>query len=185
MAPTPKLSTISLIDQAIALVDREGYDSLSVSAVANEMKVAPSALYTYCEGLNGLRNLVAIASTDNLTKRVRDAATGTSGEAAVTAIGIAYRRFSHEYPGQFASTIRPPAAGKAELDAANRSLLDVFVLVYMAMGLDEAQARLAARSTRSAIHGFVALEHSTGTAPGHTEEYQHLLQVIIIGLRRP
>jgi hypothetical protein len=58
----------------------------------------------------------------------------------------------------------------------------VFVLVYGAMGLDAEASHLAARSTRSAIHGFLALEHVTGTTPGHDAEYHHLLATLRRGI---
>lgn len=184
MAPQNKLTTAGVISEAVDIVDRLGYDALSVSAVAAEMAVAPSALYTYCHSLDGLRNLVAVAATNNLTQDVRNAATGTSGEFALNAMASAYREFSHDHPGQFASTLRPPAADNRDLDVANRALLDVFVLVYAAMGLDEDHAWLAATSTRSALHGFLALEHTGGTNPGHADEFGHLLGALIGGLAK-
>lgn len=182
VAPHPKLSTIGVINQAIGLIDQHGYDALSVSAVAHEMEVAPSALYTYCDGLDGLRNLVAIAATNNLIIDVRNAATGAYGDIALNAMGDAYRSFALDHPGQFASTLRPPAVDNDDLNAANTALVDIFALVYAATGFDQARSRLAARTTRSAIHGFLALEHTAGTTPDHSDEYQHLLQALIVGL---
>ena len=52
------------------------------------------------------------------------------------------------------------------------------------MGLTSDASQLAARSTRSAIHGFLALEHTTGTTPAHDAEYQHLLDTLQRGLAR-
>jgi len=183
MAPKPKLSVTSVVGQAIDLVDQHGYDDLTVSAVANEMSVAPSALYTYCDSLDGLRNLVATAATNNLTHEVRNAATGAFGETALNAMGLAYRNFSLSSPGQFAATLRPPFASNEDLVDAEAALLAVFVLVYAGMGFDPAVSLLAARSTRSAIHGFLALEHVTGTTPEHPDEYLHLLQTLHRGLK--
>ena len=181
MAPTPRLSTERVIDCAVDLVDTQGFDALSLTSVADALSVAPSALYTYCDGLEGLRHLVAVAATNNLTDGLRNAAIGTSGDDALNAMGTAYRGFALDHAGQFASTLRP-ARGSVELAAANDSLLSVFVLVYAAMGLDEDRSHLAARSTRSALHGFLALEHTTGTSEEHADEYQHLLDALQRGL---
>jgi len=182
MAPTAKLSTTSVIDEAVNIVDQRGYDALTVSAVATELNVAPSALYTYCDGLDGLRNLVAIAATENLTRDVRDAATGAAGETALNAMAEAYRDFSLLNSGQFAATLRPPKRDNKDLADADSALLAVFVLVYGGMGLDPRASQRAARSTRSAIHGFLALEHVTGTSPLHSDEYHHLLATLHHGL---
>ncbi len=126
---------------------------------------------------------VAVKSTTNLANAIRDAAVGIAGDQAMEAIGTAYRTFAHTNPGQFASTFLPPLSDNDDLAAANRSLLDVFVLVYRAMGLLPDQAHLAARSTRTAIHGFCALELASGRTPDHDVEYRHLLETLRRGLR--
>jgi len=182
MAPIPKLTTAAVVDQAVTIVDDLGFDALSISAVAADLEVAPSALYTYCQGLDGMRNMVAIAATHNLTVDVRNAATGAFGDVALKAIGQAYRNFALRHPGQFASTLRPPPADNGDFVEATAALINVFVLVFTAMGLDSDESRLAARSTRSAIHGFLALEHTSGTSTDHAEEFDHLLRALRIGL---
>lgn len=163
---------------AASFVDDAGYDALSVSAIAGALDVAPSALYTHCEGLNGLRSLIADAATDNLVDRIRTAAIGTSGDSAVSAMGIAYRRFALDHPGQFAALLRSRVVDEPDRQPANQTVVDVFTLVFTAMGLSPAQSTLAARSTHSAIHGFVALEHVSGTGDDHEIEYQHLLDTL-------
>lgn len=177
-----RLSVLGITRSAIAVVDRSGFDGLSLTAVATDLEVGPSALYSHIEGLEGLRCLVATAATRNLTEAVRDAALGTAGAEALTSMGLAYRRFFLERPGQFATILRAPAEGDAELASANAALLSVFVLVFRAMGLDENEARLAARSTRSALHGFLVLEHHSGTHDAHDAEYRYLLETLQRGL---
>lgn len=180
--PRQRINLRRITEEALALVDREGFDALSLSNVAEELRVGPSALYTHLDGLDGLRYLVAVASTDNLTAEVRDAAIGTAGDAALTAMGTAYRGFALGHPGQFASTLLPPRSEDDDLARASASLTDVFVLVYGGMGLGPDASQLAARSTRSAIHGFLALEHNSGTTASHDAEYRHLLDTLQRGL---
>ena len=178
----PALTLPAITDAAMNIVDRDGFDALSLSSVATELGVGPSRLYTHIEGLDGLRYLVATTATNNLTTRVRNAAIGTAGDNALAAIGTAYRAFANDNPGQFASTLLPPRGDHDDLTAANQELLDVFTLVYTAMGLTPTNSHLAARSTRSAIHGFLALEHNSGTTPEHEAEYNHLLATLQHGL---
>jgi AcrR family transcriptional regulator len=181
MAPTPRLSIERVVESAIGVTDSDGFDGLSVSAVASDLAVAPSALYTYCDGVDGLRHLVAIAATRNLTVDLQRAATGIAGGPALVAMSDAYRAFAARHPGQFAATQRPPKRDDG-IEAANRSLLEVFALVYLGMGHSSEQSHLAARSTRSALHGFLALEHATGTTDDHDREYRHLLETLQRGL---
>jgi len=165
------------------LVDRDGFATLNLSAVAGGLGVGPSALYTHVGGLDGLRYRVAVEATTNLANEIRDAAVGIAGDQALEAIGTAYRRFARSNPGQFASTFLPPRTDDDDLAVANRALLGVFVLVFRAMGLPDDEAQLAARSTRSAIHGFCALELASGTTADHHAEYEHLLRTLRRGLR--
>lgn len=167
-----------LTTTAAAFVDHAGYDALSLSAIAGAMEVAPSALYTHCDGLSGLRSLVAVAASDNLVDRIRTAAIGTSGDSAIVAMGLAYRRFALDHPGQFAALLRSRVADEPDLRSASQTVVDIFTLVFAAMGLSPRQSTLAARSTHSAIHGFVALEHVSGTGDDHEDEYLHLLKTL-------
>jgi AcrR family transcriptional regulator len=182
MAPTPKLSTRGVVDAALGIVDNAGFDALTVSSVANHLSVAPSALYTYCDNLNGLLNMGAVASTNQLARGLRDAAIGTSGDAALQSMGVAYRDYALSHPGRFAATMRPPSNVDDELASANEDLVEIFSLVFHAMGHNESQAHLAARSTRSALHGFLALENSSGSTDAHDDEYQHLLAALQRGM---
>lgn len=168
---------------ALAIVDQRGFEALSISSVANNLAVAPSALYTYCNNLDGLLNMVAVASTNDLARMLRDAAIGTSGDAALYSMGLVYRTYALDYPGRFASTMRPPARRDDELAAANAALVEVFELVFRAIGHDDSQSHLAARSTRSALHGFLALENSSGSSKAHDAEYEHLLGALQRGMR--
>jgi AcrR family transcriptional regulator len=177
-----RLSLVRITHTAIALVDRDGFDELSLTAVATDLDVGPSALYNHVDGLEGLHCLVAAAATRNLTEAVRNAAVGTAARVALAEMGLAYRRFCLDNPGQFAAILRAPTDGDEDLTAASDALLGVFVLVFVAMGLGEPEARLAARSTRSAIHGFLALEHHSGTGEAHEAEFLYLLAMLQRGI---
>jgi AcrR family transcriptional regulator len=171
-----------LVVEALAVVDRDGLDALTLSAVSGALGVGPSALYTHVEGLDGLRRLVALAATENLTNEVRTATAGATGADALLALGAAYRGFARAHPGQFASTLRRADGGDDRLAAADREVTEVFVVVYAGMGMTPDASHLAARSSRSAIHGFLVLEHTGGTSPAHDREYAHLLDTLQRGL---
>lgn len=179
--PRQRLSLSGVTESAMALVDRDGFEALSLSSVADLLGVGPSALYTHVDGLEGLRCLVAVQATNNLTGQVRDAAIGVAGDRAVFAVGRAYRHFALVSTGQFASTLLPPIRDD-DFAHATTQLLEVFALVYRSIGLDPEDSSLAARSTHSAIHGFLALEFITGTTPGHDAQYRHLLDTITRGV---
>ena len=72
-----------------------------------------------------------------------------------------------------------------KLATANATLIDVFVLVYRAIGLEEQEARLAARAMRSAIHGFLALQRTRASPSDHDAEYRYLLDALQRGILNP
>jgi AcrR family transcriptional regulator len=174
----------SIVDTAITLIDREGFEALSLTAVAAVLGVRPSALYGHVGSLDQLRDRLSVVATEHLTSTVGAAAMGVAGAKAVDAIGHAYRGFAHGHPGQYSAILRPTAADNVELGAADQALHDVFARVYLAAGFEPGAADLAAGSTRSAIHGFVSLEHATGTTTGHDDRYRHLLDALHLGLDR-
>jgi AcrR family transcriptional regulator len=167
----------AIVETAIVLIDREGFEALSLSAVAAVLGVRPSALYGHIGNLDQLRDRLAVVATDHLTGAIGAAAMGVAGPDALDAIGHAYRGFAHGHPGQYSAILRP-ALDNTDLALADRALHDVFARVYRGSGFDADAADLAAGSTRSAIHGFVSLEHATGTTPGHDDRYAHLLQLL-------
>ena len=167
-----------VVDTAIALIDREGFEALSLSAVAEALRVRPSALYGHVGGIDQLRDRIAVSATHHLTGAVGAAAMGVAGPNALDAMGHAYRGFAHGHPGQYSAILRPASETNVELAAANQALHDVFARVYVGAGLGRDEADLAAGNTRSAIHGFVSLEHASGTTPGHDSRYSHLLRLL-------
>jgi AcrR family transcriptional regulator len=174
----------AVVDSAITLIDRDGFEALSLSTIAASLGVRPSALYGHVGSLDQLRDRLAVVATNHLASTVGAAAMGVAGTNALDAIGHAYRGFAHGHPGQYSAILRPAAAANDELVAADRALHDVFARVYLGAGFEPFAADLAAGSTRSAIHGFVSLEHASGTTPGHDDRYSHLLEVLHGGLRR-
>jgi len=183
--PKKRVSLAALTSAAIVVADREGFVTLTLNGVAPELGVAASTLHSHTDGLDGLKTLVAVAGTRNLTEAIRNSAIGTSGLNALTAMATAYRTFAIEHPGQFASTLLPPRSDLDELATANATLIEVFVLVYRAIGLEDKDARLAARAMRSAIHGFLALQRTQASASDHDVEYRYLLDALQRGLLDP
>jgi AcrR family transcriptional regulator len=174
--PRQRILPGPIVDTAIVLIDRQGFEALSLSAVADVLNVRPSALYGHVGNLDQLRDRLAVAATNHLTGAVGAAAMGVAGADAIDAMGHAYRGFAHGHPGQYSAILRPASSANTDLEAANHALHDVFARVYLGAGLVPDDADLAAGSTRSAIHGFVSLEHASGTSPAHDSRYAHLLR---------
>lgn len=156
------LSRAVVVDAAALLADRDGFDALTLGAVAAQLGVRPPSLYNHVEGLRGLRRDLALRGVGEMGERLRDAAVGRAGEDALVAVAAAYREFARERPGLYGALQRAPDPGDAELlDAAERVLRPVLA-VLAGYGLEGPAAIHAARTVRSALHGFVELERLGG-----------------------
>lgn len=156
------LTRAVVLDTAAGLSDRDGFDALTLGAVAAALRVRPPSLYNHVAGLGGLHRDLALRGVQELGERIRDAAVGRAGADALVALAEAYRAYARERPGLYRALQRAPDAGDDELDAAAERLLRPVMAVLGGCGLEGDDAVHAARSLRSAMHGFVELERLGG-----------------------
>lgn len=183
--PKQRVNLDEVTMTALMLIDRESLDALTLSSVAAELGIRPSALYTYFDSLDALRHAVAVQATVNLADDLRDAAVGQSGDEAILAMAHTYRHFANKHPGQYAATLNPPKQPGDAMANATDGLTDVFARVLANYGHKGEDAVHAARMARSAIHGFVALEAGQGFHDPTSKDssFDHLVAQVIQGLR--
>ncbi|MEM9565991.1 MAG: TetR-like C-terminal domain-containing protein [Actinomycetota bacterium] len=182
--PKQRVNLEEVTMTAMAIVDRQSLDALTLSAVAAELGLRPSALYTYFDNVDALRYAVAVRATTNLTDDLRNAAVGQAGNDAIVALAYCYRNFALRHPGQYAATLSPPQRPGDDLTHASWGVTDVFARVIANFGHEGDKAIHAARAARSAIHGFVALEagRSLSTRTDRDASFDHLIGTVISGL---
>ena len=141
---------------AATAVDSSGHEELSLGRLASDLGVRPSALYNHVDGIDGLPHDLAVHATENLARHLRDSIVARSGYDAVRCIARAYREFAHQHPGQFASTLLPPADAQDELAAAHARIVELFGSVVESIGLAGERGVHASRMLRSTVHGLVS-----------------------------
>ncbi|MFF2662785.1 TetR/AcrR family transcriptional regulator [Kitasatospora sp. NPDC058032] len=183
--PRVGLTPEQVVGHALALIDEQGPEALTLAAVAARAGVATPSLYKHVSGgLAELRRLVAVRVTEELADRLADAALGRSGDAAVAAVLRSYHAYATERPHRYAALPQAPQPDADLVTAAGR-LVGVIVAVLREYGLEGSEAIHAARTFRSLAHGFAAL--STGGAfqlaedLGETQE--RMITVLTAGLR--
>jgi AcrR family transcriptional regulator len=184
--PRMGLDTSRVVGTAAAIADAEGLQALTLARVAGDLGVRAPSLYNHVDGLPGLRRAVALLAVRELTAALRDAAVGRSGEDALAATARAYRDYARAHPGRYAATVAAPAPDDAELRAAAGETVDVVLAVLRGWNLDGDEAIHAARTFRSAIHGFVVLEAAGGFGiPLDLDEsFDRLVATLAAGLGR-
>ncbi|MGH2484993.1 MAG: TetR/AcrR family transcriptional regulator [Ktedonobacterales bacterium] len=154
------LDTRRVVVAAAALIDAEGIDALTLTALAERLRVRAPSLYNHIAGLDGLRRELALLALRGLAEALGRAAMGLSGETALTAVAVAYRAYAHAHPGLYTLLQYVAPTADEEVRAAAFASVEVLLAVLAGYGLAGDPAIHAIRALRSALHGFVLLEMS-------------------------
>lgn len=185
MARKKGLDLDAVLDAAEAVADAEGFDAVTLMAVAQRLGVRSPSLYAHVAGLHGLRRAMALRAAAILAQRLEEAVAPYTGGRAVQALAEAYRSLARERPGLYAA-LQPglPAAEDAELARALAAPVRVVMDVLRSMDVAETNLVHAARSLRSALHGFILLERFGGFGlPDSIEDsFGYLTSLLVAGI---
>lgn len=109
---THEASTAEVLATARRVLAERGVDGLTLSAVARELDVVPSALYRYVGSRDELiATLLGDAYTDLADAVERAAASTPDPVRGMVAAADAWRAWAHRFPGEFVLVFGPPVAG--------------------------------------------------------------------------
>jgi AcrR family transcriptional regulator len=154
-----KLSRDGIVDGALTFLDREGWDSLTINALATQLGTKGPSLYNHVDSLEDLRRAVRIRVIDDIIMMLNRVGEGRVRDDAVLVMAGAYRSYAHHHPGRYSAFTRMPLGGDdPEYTAATRGAAAPVIAVLSSYGLDGEAAFFAALEFWSALHGFVLLE---------------------------
>jgi AcrR family transcriptional regulator len=169
------LNTESVVAEAIALVDTDGFATLSLSALAQRLGVRVPSLYKHIEGIDDLRQRISEIAKAELWDVVNDAARDRHGLEAFRAIAIAYRDYAIRYPGRF------DAAGyNARLNPAPIAVGSL-ERVAQECGIPAEHSGRIVQALRASLRGLLTLQVDT-TADASGAVYASLLDLLEAGL---
>lgn len=160
--PRARLSTASVVDATIELVDERGWTALTLAAVGVRTGVAAPSLYKHVRSLEALQQKVSARVTAELAQALSTAIAGRSGEEALRCMANAYRDYATAHPGRYPMTQRVPDADDPEHVAAGDQAIQAVFATLRGYGLKGDDLVDATRVIRSALHGFVSLEVDAG-----------------------
>ena len=162
MSRRMKLDVPIILQMATELVDEHGLDQLSIGSLAAKLEVRPPSLYNHVDGLNGLKQKLAIQGVKKLHEYMLQAAVGRSGDDAIREISQAYLQFVRTHPGLYDASTRFPDTFDQELQQAQESVVQLVVQVLQVYNLKEEVAIHMVRGLRSILHGFTSIEQMGG-----------------------
>jgi AcrR family transcriptional regulator len=184
--PRAGLNSERVVRAAGDLADERGYANLTLAALADSLGVRQPSLYKHIDSLDGLQRSVAIRAKRELGDVLARATVGRSGPDAVRAMASAYRHWVLGHPGRYAATVRAPSVDDPEDLQVSDAVVSVVLDVLGAFHLQGVAGIDAARTLRSALHGFVALEsvRGFGLPRDSDRSYEFLVEVVISGLEQ-
>ena len=162
-----KLSRDSIVNAALTFLDREGWDALTINALATQLGTKGPSLYNHVDSLQDLRRTVRMRVVGDIIEMLNTVGQGRTRDDAVMAMASAYRSYAHHHPGRYSAFTRMPLGGgdDPEFTDATRAAAGPVIAVLASYGLDGEDAFYAALEFWSAMHGFVLLE-MTGVMGG-------------------
>ena len=158
-ARSTRLSREGIINAALNFLDREGWDALTINALAAQLGTKGPSLYNHVNSLEDLRRNVRMRVIGDIISMLGRVGHGRERDDAVLAMAGAYRSYAHHHPGRYSAFTRMPLGGDdPEYTAATRAAAEPVIAVLASYGLDGEAAFFAALEFWAALHGFVLLE---------------------------
>lgn len=162
----------ALVTAARRILEREGYDALSLRAAARAAGVSQAAPYHHFHDKEALLAAIAAQGFGELTAAMKARMAGETGaQARLDASGVGYVAFAAANPALFrlmfntGQLIDDPAlrtAGATAYDVLQQAIADVLA----AEGRPAADAPIASLKAWSLVHGLAKLVLEAGVAPG-------------------
>lgn len=179
MAPRPRLDRDTVLATAEVLVDRDGWRSLTMTALAGELGVKVPSLYNHVPNLEALRGELQNRTLRELGALLNRKAMGRTGEPAMRALAEAFRRFAQDHPGRYDLAMQAPVdlAGFAAASADAGAALHAVIRSY---GIDDPKLELQLTAF-AALHGVLVLEQAGYFPPmiDSAQLYENVLDVVL------
>ena len=145
------------------LADRDGYDAVSVSAVARALGVQPASVYGHVNGKTALLGRLHRRALDALAGYIAEATVGAASRESLSGYFGAHRAFAAAHPGLW-EALRRTADPETVASAAAERVSRLTLGVIRGYGLDGDAAVHATRLVGATIAGFLGLESAGSIA---------------------
>jgi AcrR family transcriptional regulator len=147
-----------VLETAEALVDRDGWRSLTITALASKLGVRGPSLYNHVDGIDALLGELQVRALRDLGAELQRAAMGKVGRDGLRALAIVLRDFAARCPGRYDLAMREPFDREAVLHASTPAS-EALSAVIASFRVEEASLELQL-SCLAPLHGVLALDRS-------------------------
>ncbi len=154
--PRTPLSPAAVVAAAYSLADAEGYEAVTVSAVARALGVRPASMYSHVADRAALLAGIHRRALADLADVLAQELAGRSGRDALGGLAAAHRAFSAAHPGAWTALQRPATAETAASPEAAR-VATLTASVLRGYPVPDHAAVDAVRLVGATVSGFIAL----------------------------
>jgi AcrR family transcriptional regulator len=147
-----------ILETAEALVDRDGWRQLTITALATKLGVRGPSLYNHVDGIDALLGELQVRALRGLGAELQRAAMGKIGRDGLRALALVLRDFAARCPGRYDLAMREPFDREAVLRASTPAS-EALSAVIASFGIKEASLELQL-SCLAPLHGVLALDRS-------------------------
>ncbi|SHE87343.1 transcriptional regulator, TetR family [Seinonella peptonophila] len=186
MSPRKGLDQQKVLKQATQIVNEQGFNQITIAALAKSLDVRSPSLYNHFSGLSDLQKRLALYALEQLGDSLMRSVIGKSGDIAVRALCEAYLNFARTNPGLYEAILHFPAKFDRQVEQAGDQIISIIVEVLRSYGFSQIQMIHAIRSLRSIVHGFATLEQADGFQMdvSRDESFDFLITLYIDGLHK-
>jgi TetR/AcrR family transcriptional regulator, tetracycline repressor protein len=166
----PTVTRDEVIDAAVTVLDREGFEAVAIRSVAKELGMDPRSLYTYVAGVDELRHALAVRVVGTMLGRHDHV--GPQRESVLAVYRTIYET-SCTHPDLLAIVFNAPD----ELIAAALPSIDAVIGYLRGEGLSPARTWFVYRSLYMFCLGHGAMERTLRAQSG-AERSRHLMGLL-------
>lgn len=184
MATKRRITAQLVLETAIALADKEGFEAVTLASIAQELGIRNPSLYNHISSLADLHYKMTLWAVQQVVNMLRRVAVGKSSAEAIVSVAHAMRAFAQKHPGLYATVQKATDTAHPDLAAAQGEVLAIFLAILSSYNLAEEEQLHAVRALRSVVHGFIDLEvmGGFGLSLDRDESFRRLIDVFIAGL---
>ncbi|HEX4863352.1 MAG TPA: WHG domain-containing protein [Acidimicrobiales bacterium] len=166
-SPRRRLDRATVLSAAETLVDRDGSEALTMTALARAVGVKVSSLYNHVTSLDALRGELQNRTMRELGTILRNEAMGKTGERGLRALAVRLREYARTHPGRYGLAMSEPHDPDGFTEASADAMA-AFAAIIRSYGIDDVSLDFQI-SAFAALHGVIVLDNAgflTGSLDG-------------------
>jgi AcrR family transcriptional regulator len=162
-----RLDRPAVLSAAEKLVDLEGSEALTMTALAKVLGVKVSSLYNHVPSLEALHGELQNRAMRELGTLLRNEAMGRTGERGLRALAQTLREYARSHPGRYGLAMSRPHDPEGYTEASSDAMA-AFAAIIRSYGIDDVSLDFQV-SAFAALHGVIVLDNAgflTGSLDG-------------------